>query len=64
MKEFEIRENEAGQRLDKYLGKLLSKAHMSFVYKMLRKKNFKLKNSAKKQDGMAKDIFPCTQERI
>lgn len=42
MKEFEIRENEAGQRLDKYLGKLLSKAPMSFVYKMLRKKNFTL----------------------
>ena len=42
MKEFEIRENEAGQRFDKYLGKLLSKAPMSFVYKMLRKKNFTL----------------------
>lgn len=42
MKEFEIRENEAGQRFDKYLGKLLSRAPMSFVYKMLRKKNFTL----------------------
>lgn len=42
MKEFEIGDNEAGQRFDKYLGKLLSEAPMSFVYKMLRKKNFTL----------------------
>lgn len=42
MKEFIIGENEAGQRFDKYLGKLLSKAPASFIYKMLRKKNFTL----------------------
>lgn len=42
MKEFEIGPNEAGQRFDKYLGKLLSEASMSFVFKMLRKKNFTL----------------------
>ena len=42
MKEFEIRSNEAGQRFDKYLGKLLKKAPKSFFFKMLRKKNITL----------------------
>ncbi len=39
MKEFTIRANEAGQRLDKYLKKLLPDASGGFIYKMLRKKN-------------------------
>ena len=40
MKEFPIiTENEAGQRFDKYLAKLLRNAPKSFFYKMLRKKN-------------------------
>ena len=42
MKEFQITENEAGQRFDKYLGKLLREAPKSFFYKMLRKKNITL----------------------
>ena len=42
MKELEIRENDAGQRLDKYLGKLLREAPKGFLYKMLRKKNITL----------------------
>lgn len=42
MKEFTIGINEAGQRLDKYLGKLLPEASTGFIYKMLRKKNFLL----------------------
>ena len=42
MKEFEIRSNEAGQRFDKYLGKLMKKAPKSFLFKMLRKKNITL----------------------
>ena len=42
MKEFIINENEAGQRFDKYLGKLLREAPKSFFYKMLRKKNITL----------------------
>lgn len=42
MKEFTIGKNEAGQRFDKYLGKLLPSASMSFIYKMIRKKNFLL----------------------
>lgn len=39
MKQMEIGENEAGQRMDKYLKKLLPYAENSFIYKMLRKKN-------------------------
>ena len=42
MQLFEIRENEAGQRLDKYLKKKFSQAPNSFLYKMLRKKNIVL----------------------
>ena len=42
MKSFIIKENEAGQRLDKYLRKLLPDAPGSFIYKMLRKKNIVL----------------------
>lgn len=39
MRELEIGANEAGQRLDKYLKKLLPLAESGFLYKMLRKKN-------------------------
>lgn len=42
MKEFIIGANEAGQRFDKYLAKLLKEAPKSFLYKMLRKKNITL----------------------
>ena len=42
MREFKINENEAGQRFDKYLKKLLGNAPGSFIYKMLRKKNITL----------------------
>ena len=42
MQKITVSSNEAGQRLDKLLGKYLSNAPMSFVYKMLRKKNIKL----------------------
>lgn len=52
MKEFVIRENEAGQRLDKYLAKLLREAPKSFFYKMLRKKNITL--NGKKASGNEK----------
>ena len=34
MKEFIIEENEAGQRFDKYLAKLLREAPKSFFYKI------------------------------
>lgn len=49
MKEITVKENEAGQRLDKLLGKYLNKAPKSFLYKMLRKKNITL--NGKKASG-------------
>ena len=52
MQNFQIGSNEAGQRLDKYLKKLLSQAPAGFLYKMLRKKNITLKG--KKADGSEK----------
>lgn len=42
MKEFSIGSNEAGQKLHKYLLKVLKNAPASFSYKMLRKKNIVL----------------------
>ena len=47
-----ISANEAGQRFDKYLKKLLKNAPDSFIYKMLRKKNIVL--NGKKADGKEK----------
>lgn len=44
MRTFTIGPNEAGQRFDKYLHKLLPEAGNSFLYKMLRKKNITLNN--------------------
>ncbi len=52
MKEIIIRENEAGQRFDKYLKKYLSEAPGSFLYKMLRKKNIVL--NGRKASGSEK----------
>lgn len=52
MKQFIIHQNEAGQRFDKYLAKLLREAPKSFLYKMLRKKNITL--NAKKATGNEK----------
>ena len=42
MREIIIKENEAGQRLDKFLKKYMKEAPASFFYKMLRKKNIVL----------------------
>lgn len=42
MKTFIIGTNDANQRFDKYLKKLLPNASVSFLYKMLRKKNITL----------------------
>ena len=49
MKELIIGTNEAGQRLDKFLGKYMKLAPRSFFYKMLRKKNITL--NGKKASG-------------
>jgi len=48
----EISSNEAGQRFDKYLKKLMKEAPNSFIYKMLRKKNITL--NGKKASGSEK----------
>lgn len=52
MKLIIVEANEAGQRLDKLLGKILNKAPKSFIYKMLRKKNITL--NGKKAEGSEK----------
>lgn len=52
MRILKIGENECGQRLDKYLGKVLAEAPKSFLYKMLRKKNIIL--NGKKASGSEK----------
>lgn len=49
MQEIHISGNEAGQRLDKLLGKFLSDAPKSFLYKMMRKKNITL-NGKRRRD--------------
>lgn len=59
MKEFKIRENEAGQRFDKYLAKLLEEAPKSFFYKMMRKKNITL--NGKKAQG---NEMLCTGDMV
>lgn len=46
MREFTVAAGEAGQRLDKYLKRLLPAAEPSFLYRMLRKKNI-TRNGAK-----------------
>ncbi len=52
MKEIIVTGNEAGQRLDKLLGKYLNLAGKGFLYKMMRKKNITL--NGKKCDGSEK----------
>lgn len=52
MQQIMIGENEAGQRMDKFLGKFMPLAPASFFYKMLRKKNITL--NGKKAEGREK----------
>lgn len=52
MREIQIKENEAGQRFDKFLKKYLPGASTGFLYKMLRKKNIVL--NGKKASGNEK----------
>ncbi len=54
MQQIEIKENEAGQRLDKFLHKFMPLAPASFFYKMLRRKNIIL--NGKKAEGNEKLI--------
>lgn len=55
MKHIIVGQNEAGQRLDKLLLKILNQAPKSFIYKMLRKKNIVL--NGKKADGSEKLVL-------
>lgn len=62
MKEIKISAAEAGQRLDKVIGKILGNTTKSFQYKMLRKKNIKLNNgkatgNEKLQEGDAIQFY-------
>ncbi|MBQ9614019.1 MAG: RluA family pseudouridine synthase [Lachnospiraceae bacterium] len=52
MQNLTITQEESGQRLDKYLKRILPEAGTSFLYKMLRKKNITL--NGKKADGSEK----------
>ena len=52
MRAVTIGQNEAGQRLDKFLNKYMKEAGVSFFYKMMRKKNIVL--NGKKCDGSEK----------
>ena len=52
MEEIRISSREAGQRLDKFLGKVLREAGKGFLYKMLRKKNITLNGG--RADGSEK----------
>ena len=49
MQSFQIEDNQAGQRLDKFLHKFMPDAGSGFLYKMLRKKNIVL--NGKKAEG-------------
>ena len=46
MKQITIQENDAGQRIDKYLKKLLVRAPANLIYKMFRKKDVKINGKA------------------
>lgn len=54
MKEFIIEKNEAGQRLDKYLFKLLKNAGTGLIFKQLRNKNIVLNGAKCKGSEMLK----------
>jgi len=58
VKEIIVNNNQAGQRLDKLLFKILDKAPKSFIYKMLRKKNIVL--NGKKAEGS--ELVACKDE--
>ena len=45
MKKIVIKENDANQRIDKYLKKLLCNAPSNFIYKMLDRKSTRLNSS-------------------
>ena len=58
MREIVIKENEAGQRFDKFLKKYLSEATGGFLYKMLRKKNIVLNGKKAIELRRYREVFP------
>lgn len=56
-----IGENEAGQRLDRFLEKYMDQAPKSFFYKMLRKKNITL--NGKRAEGKER-LLPGDEVRL
>jgi len=51
MQKVTIQPGQAGQRFDKFLGRHLCGTGMSFVYKMLRKKNITLNGKKSRWEG-------------
>ena len=49
-----IKENDANQRIDKYLKKLLSRASTTLIYKMIRKKDIKVNGVKVKENYILK----------
>lgn len=54
MREICIGKNEENQRIDKFLRKYMSKAALSFIYKMIRKKNIKVNQKKVSSDYILK----------
>src|SRR5574344_266645 len=55
MKQYLITHKECGQRIDKYVKKLLNDAPLSFIYKLFRKKDVKIDGHWVKQDYILQD---------
>lgn len=55
MREIQIDKNEHNQRIDRFLKKYLPNASLSFIYKMLRKKNIKLNGSKAKPEDLIRE---------
>ena len=60
MKKFTVGANDAGQRLDKFLGKLLKDAPMGMIYKWIRKKRVKV-NGKKQEISYMLNVGDCLE---
>ena len=63
MRQVVVSETDAGQRLDKYLHKILSLAPKGFLYKMLRKKNITLNGARAAGSERLSDFCPRKSAR-
>ena len=69
MKQFIITSNDANQRLDKFLKKLMPNAALSLIYKLNRKNNVKVNrrredNEYKIQEGDTVELFIKDEEYL